>query len=175
MSAVRLTRRRGSSSDSDASFEDKFQTTAGSVAKMDAVKVFEFESPAIAGQLLLDQPSVGGAIGFKLYPAALFCCQLLESIAMAQLAGDVSARDVWSKLWAKAPEGVKLPLLLEELVQIPLRGSYVLEVGAGISGLPSQLLARLGAVSIATVRRFAFLPTLPPVHACSAVHYSLMV
>jgi hypothetical protein len=144
-------RDRCSSPDSDASFEGKFQTTTGFVAKMDAVEVFEFESPAVDGRLVLRQPSVSGAIGFKLYPAALFCCRLFESIALAQSGGDVSPLEIWSKLWSRAPALPTLPRLLTELVQIPIRGCKILEVGAGITALPSQVLARLGAHAIATV------------------------
>lgn len=121
---------------------------------MDAVRVFDFQSPILSSSIVLSQPGVGGAIGFKLYPAALFCCKLFETIHVAQCSdsGDVSALWRAIRLPSKLPPIPPTMPLLSQLLQTPIKGSIILELGAGICGLPSQLLARMGANAIATVR-----------------------
>ena len=142
-------------SDSSSSLEDTFASSFASAAgddAVDAVAEFYFESPAVLdGPLRLSQPDCGGSIGFKLYPAALFCCGLLERLHAAQCAGSVCAETLLERV--KQP-GSRSPSsgLFARLSSIKLDGCIILELGAGICGLPSQLLARMGAVAVATVR-----------------------
>ena len=142
-----------SSSDDDIPRLLELKTTGSD--RMDAVQEFRFESRLLSGPLVLKQPDVGGSIGFKLYPAALFCCKLLEDLYAAQQAGAVDAQAFYESLCAPRTSR-PAPPLLKQLLDTPLVDSVILEVGSGICGLPSQLLARTGAIPIATVRTNVF-------------------
>ena len=143
--------RAPSSSSTDSDTLSRLAASAPTADAMDVVREFRFRSPLLDGDLALRQPDVGGSIGFKLYPAALYCCKLLEHMVAAGARGDVEPAELWRALGGSSP--VPPPLdTLTQLLAVPLSDSVTLELGAGICGLPSQLLARVGARTVATVR-----------------------
>ena len=123
-----------------------------------AVQTFYVTSPCLNGPLVLRQPDVGGAIGFKLYPAALTMCGLLEHLLVREgvLSRPLSSLDAaaaGSALPRRAPTTASAADAVAALLPgLSLRGAVVLEVGAGICALPSLVLARVGATCVPTVR-----------------------
>ncbi len=143
-----------------------------------AVSTFHFHSHLLQGALCLRQPDVGGAIGFKLYPAALVLCALIEAGIALQEGRDCSSDGAGSAgasagagagagagtgAGAGAPTGGKLAsggvmsmAAAAQRVQglvpaLSWRSAAVVEVGSGVCALPSMLLARVGALCLPTV------------------------
>jgi hypothetical protein len=142
-----------------------------------AVSTFYFHSPLLQGPLCLRQPDVSGAIGFKLYPAALLMCGLVEAGLALEAAEGGSAEGPGASTTASASASASSGGVLtmdaaarrvRALVpDLSWRRAAVVEVGAGVCALPSMLLARVGAACLPTVRTVTSLPSPLPSPACT--------
>ena len=92
---------------------------------------FTFSSPLLPGGKIRIKQESSREIGFKLYPAALLLCKFIERAAMAST---VSPGDAACAALAAAARP----------------DATVVELGAGVCGLPSLLFAALGARAVAT-------------------------
>ncbi|RYG42355.1 hypothetical protein EON68_01925, partial [archaeon] len=98
---------------------------------------FHFLSPLLHDALLCRQ-QVTASIGWKLYPGSLLMCQAIEQAAAGAGEGGGAHRNAGTDILAAA-------------IQACTRGEgHVLEVGAGVTGLPSLLLSAAGVPCVVT-------------------------
>jgi hypothetical protein len=100
------------------------------MSSADGMRCFTFSSPLLPGAGVRLSQDSSKSIGFKLYPAALVLCRYIEE---SSCGGGGAAPSAASALLCAAGARPR-----------------VLELGAGVCGLPSLLLAARGAAATAT-------------------------
>ena len=100
------------------------------MSSADGMRCFTFSSPLLPGAGVRLSQDSSKSIGFKLYPAALVLCRYIEE---SSCGGGGAAPSAASALLSAAGARPR-----------------VLELGAGVCGLPSLLLAARGAAATAT-------------------------